>query len=652
MPYSFDTAGTYQPWDQREWLLTDGSGSFAMGTVAGVNTRRYHSLLNAALNPPVGRANLVPRVGEILLIDGQEALHELSNCIFARGTVHPRGYHHLKHFELAPHPGGGECVRWTYAVHGVTVAKTLHLPPMSASAVLTYDLSFDAGRWVELLLLPMVALRDFHALRRHERGAVNPLKVERYPTGLRVAADAMAVRIDARNAAFEDDPDWWYGHVYPIETERGQDDTEDLFKPGLFRARLSGSAAVTLTLAPDPAPPIRGDRIPPTTIPSSASPTLQRLLHATGHYLVRRKDPTGSVGTSILAGFPWFGDWGRDTFIALPGLLLSTGRTAEAGEVLSVFARYVDQGMIPNRFTDDTNQPEYNTVDASLWFVHAAFAYQAAAGDSGKALFAQKLLPACQAILAGYQRGTRYGIRMDADGLIAQGDAHTQLTWMDARHNGTAFTPRAGKPVEINALWHHALRLMGEHDLADRAAESFRRQFWISPQRGLADVVPTELHQGEIAGGRDTSCRPNQIFAVSLPHSPLTAEQQRAVVEVVRRELLTPFGLRTLSPSDRGYRPTYGGPQAQRDAAYHNGTVWPWLMGPFLEAYLRVHGDTREAREEARRMLRPLLGELETGCIGHLAEIYEAQPPHRAVGAPAQAWSLAEVVRLALMLGV
>jgi predicted glycogen debranching enzyme len=301
--------------------------------------------------------------------------------------------------------------------------------------------------------------------------------------------------------------------------------------------------------------------------------------------------------------------------------------------------------MIPNRFDDYTNEPHYNTVDASLWFVHGAFEYLRRSKDTDTV--ERVLLPACRAIIKGYQQGTRFGIRMDeADALITQGDATTQLTWMDAKCGHIAYTPRQGKAVEINALWYNALRLMNEAVLADRVRESFGNAYWISPFRGLADVVSNEGH-------RDASLRPNQIFAASLPHSPLTEEQQGAVVEVVRRELLTPVGLRTLAVGDPKYHPKYFGPQPQRDEAYHNGTIWPWPIGAFLDAYLKVHRRSPESVEQAKAWLQPLLRHMESdGSIGSISEIFEADAPHRPVGCPAQAWSVAEVLRLAVELGM
>jgi len=377
---------------------------------------------------------------------------------------------------------------------------------------------------------------------------------------------------------------------------------------------------------------------------TSASSSIARLERAANDFIVARKTPDGRDGTSIIAGYPWFADWGRDTFISMPGLLLATGRFEQAKQVLSVFAEYVSEGMIPNRFDDYTNEPHYNTVDASLWFIHACFEYARLAKDA--ATFETILKPACRKILDGYRRGTRFKIKMDdADGLIAQGDEHTQLTWMDAKCNNVAFTPRQGKPVEINALWYHALVLMGEKELAEKVRANFAKAFWISPFRGLCDVVHGDVRESKI--------RPNQIFAVSLPHSPLSSDQQHAVVEVVRRELLTPYGLRTLAPGDPQFHPKYIGDQFTRDGAYHNGTIWPWLIGAFLEAYLKVNQRSRASIDQAKQWLKPLLDAMCCqGAIGQLSEIYEAEPPHRPVGCFAQAWSIAEVLRIAAEVGL
>ena len=372
------------------------------------------------------------------------------------------------------------------------------------------------------------------------------------------------------------------------------------------------------------------------------TPTQQKLVRAAADFVVKRNAPDGRPGTTIIAGYPWFSDWGRDTFIALPGLLLTTGRHHEAGRVLGTFAHYVSDGMIPNRFDDYSNEPTYNTVDASLWFIQASHAYLKATKD--RDTYDGVLRPACEEIVDGYTRGTRYNIRVDpADGLVSAGDETTQLTWMDAKYQGTVFTPRHGKAVEINALWYNALVHLGLDDRAARVRESFVSLFWAGEGHGLTDVVTD--------GEADTSLRPNQIFAVSLPHSPLSREQQAVVVDVVRRELLTPVGLRTLSRGGAKYEPRYTGPMFDRDRAYHNGTVWPWLIGPFLDAHLRINGRSPESVARARTWLAPLIDHLSReGNLGSICEVFDADPPHKPGGCFAQAWSVAEVLRLAVEL--
>ncbi|CAA9396555.1 MAG: GH133 / GH13_25 [uncultured Phycisphaerae bacterium] len=695
--YTVETYGRLQPHLGQEWLLTNGRGGFAMGTVVGCNTRRYHGLLCAATLPPVGRVMALNRVGEVLCFDGADIddpgakLHELAVNQF-RDRFHPRGEQYLRRFEL------DDSARWDYEVEGVRVHKEVQVLWGQNVAAVRYTVDPPDGRRVQLALLPFVGLRDFHAERRAD-GARMDLRAGRRACAVADGANPGGHDLHLWSDAgrFVQRGDWWFGHVYAVETFRGLGDHEDLYQPGRFVLETDKKATITLwaELAPRrdlpdappayafdaelsrrreivgstwkpqrPAPspgtpgegggeglrvagrnhhpnPLRADRESGQEQPSL---TIQRLARAANDFVVYRKSPTGEDGTTVIAGYPWFADWGRDTMISLPGLLLVTGRFAEARQVLSVFASYVSEGMIPNRFNDYDNTPEYNTVDASLWFVHAAHEYARLSKDSRS--FEETLLPACRKIVDGYRNGTRYGIRMDpADGLVTQGDANTQLTWMDAKCDGVAFTPRQGKAVEINALWYHALVLMGERDLAAKVRESFRKAFWISPFRGLADVVD--------GARRDAAIRPNQIFAVSLPNSPLTDEQQAAVVEVVRRELLTPVGLRTLARSDPNFKPHYSGAQVQRDAAYHNGTIWPWPAGAFLEAYLRVNRRSPESVEQARRWLEPLVHHLEhDACLGSVSEIFEAAEPHRPDGCPAQAWSVAEALRLAVELGM
>jgi glycogen debranching enzyme len=675
--YSIHTHGQLEPHLSQEWLLTNGIGGFSSGTVVGCNSRRYHGLLCAAVHPPVGRVLALSRIGEILYLDGQtDRMLELSVNVFEGGNIHPRGDRYLREFELGQH------AVWRYDVEGVEVIKEVQLVWGQNVVGVRYTVrpyETSAARVIRLELLPFVAMRDFHSLRR---GTDAPFRTVSSGGHMKVELGGPnTLHVRTNWGGFQDRPDWWRNHKYPVDRERGQDDLEDLFNPGRFVLEATGELQVTLwagmsdpgardfevELARRPDPTVVGGRLVPPRGPVGAamrleeeksdgeqkseegpSPIMKRLFRAAADFIVRRNRPDGKAGTSIIAGYPWFADWGRDSMISLPGLLLAPGRFAEAAAVLTVFGQYVSEGMIPNRFDDYTNEPHYNTVDASLWFVHACYEYLKYSNDNKT--FEKELLPACREILRGYRAGTRFNIHMDErDGLIDQGDPTTQLTWMDAKMGDQVFTPRHGKAVEINALWYNALRLMGEEALADRVRESFARAYWISPFRGLADLV----RGGPAAYERDNSIRPNQVFAVSLPHSPLSREQQSAVVEVVRRDLLTPYGLRTLNRGDPKYCGRYTGNQWCRDGAYHNGTVWPWLIGPYVEAFMKVNDHSEGARRQAGHLLEPLLDHMLTGgCIGQIPECFDADEPQRPVGAPAQAWSVAEVLRVGAVAGL
>ncbi len=651
--HEIQTNGQLQPHLQQEWLLTNGLGGYASSTIVGCNTRRYHGLLCAATLPPVGRVMALSRIGEFITVDGnRDRMLEFSVNQF-KDTFHPRGDQYLRRVGLE------DTAVFHYDIETIRVTKEVLVPWGKNVVGVRYAVDAQPGREVELSLLPFVNLRDFHGTRRTNSVRFDVRASDR--TAIVDNAGPHALHLQSDAGSFVHDQGWWYDHTFAIETDRGLDDTEDLFSPGRFVLSVTGSGTITIWAAME-SPAMhdwnqerlaRRDAIC-AAIGAAGTKTVTKLARAANDFIVSRKTPDGKPGTSIVAGYPWFADWGRDTFISLPGLLLTTRRFEQARQVLTVFASYVSEGMIPNRFDDYTNESHYNTVDASLWFIHAAFEYFKLSGDHRT--FETVLHPACRAIIDGYRRGTRFGIGMDErDALITQGDATTQLTWMDAKCGDIAFTPRQGKAVEINALWYHALVLMGETDLAKRCGQSIRTGFWISPFKGLADVIDGSAPADQKDIRRDMKIRPNQIFAVSLPNSALLPEQMSAVVEVVRRELLTPYGLRTLAVSDSNYHATYKGPQVERDAAYHNGIVWPWLLGAFLDAYLRMNERSPESIEQAKQWLAPLIAYLDTaigGSVGQLPELYEPEAPYRAVGTCAQAWSVAEVLRLAVMLEV
>jgi predicted glycogen debranching enzyme len=646
--YSVETYGELNPYLGFEWLLSNGLGGYAASTVVGCNTRRYHGLLVAATTPPVGRVLVLNRIGEMLIVDNKADNVLRTSISQFNQTFFPRGDQYLRRFEL------GDLATWTYDVEGVQVIKEVLSVWQRNIVGIRYTIKADADRSVQLQLLPFISLRDFHGLRSASNAYFRSAGSERKAT---VTEGDLTCHLESDAGRFEEHGDWWYKHTYALETERGQDDTEDLYCPGPFTYEARGQGQITLWAGLEPTGLLdwateskrgkQGGAVKPETeaahAPAGPSRTIARLTRAAADFVVRRTNADKTPGQTVIAGYPWFADWGRDTMISLPGLFLTTRRFPEAAKVLTVFAQYVSEGMIPNRFDDYSNEPHYNTVDASLWFIHAAYAYLRESGD--KIIFESKLLPACHAIIDGYRKGTRFKIGMDpADFLIAAGDESTQLTWMDAKCGGIAFTPRQGKAVEINALWYNAIKLMGMDDLAADVAASFQKKFWLSPFRGCYDVV-NEF-------GNDAQVRPNQIFTASLMFSPLTIEQQKAVVEVVRRELLTPYGLRTLARGEANYRGRYTGDQMARDAAYHNGTVWPWLIGPFLSAYLKVNERSADSVRQAQVWLQPLIDSMERGCIGQIAEIFDGDEPHRPVGCFAQAWSIAEVLRMASELGM
>ena len=644
---------------QKEWLLTDGQGGFASGTVIGTPARRYHGLLIASARPPLERWALLSSILARVSVDGMR--WEAPTFDFG-DAMHPSGHELQVDFATGNEP---PCpwVRFGYRLGRARFTQVVALPHGRNEAVITYRIEAAPGALLSLELCPFTAMRDFHG-RTHAFGEGFP--VELIPGGVEVGTWEGGPRLQltagadeaAKAPSFEMTREWWYNFFYRHEAHRGLDAREDLFVPGWFRCAGTGRLDVTLRASArfdsiDRADTRASIVVPaelfdPGVTPTAVAPVEQRLREAAAAFVVKRRRPDGSDSCTILAGYPWFGDWGRDTFIALPGLLLETERFAEAREVFRTFASAQKEGLIPNRFSDYGDGCDYNSVDASLWYIHAADSYVRASGD--EAFWKEVLEPVCTRVVDAFTAGTEFDIRMDDDGLVRCGNEQTQITWMDGKFGDIVFTPRHGKPVEINALWYHALRLLAERaeqassckaqrygGLAERVARSWLERFWNDADGCLYDVVRDDF--------RDPAVRPNQILAVSLPHSPLDRAHQRQVVAKVEQDLLTPFGLRSLSPCDPAYRARFEGGPYERDSAYHQGTVWGWLIGPFVEAYLRVNDFSDAARQAMRRAIEPLAAHLDEAGLGSVSEVFDGDPPHRPGGCFAQAWSVSELLR-------
>jgi predicted glycogen debranching enzyme len=629
---------------RREWLVTNGLGGYASGTITGINTRRYHGLLVAALAPPVERTVLVAGSIDWATYDGQR--YPLSTHEYGDGTIDPHGYRHIVAFRL-----DGTVPVWTYALADALLERRVWMAHGANTTYVVYRL-LRASRDLDLDISPLVTYRDFHALSHGDGWQPGAVEVDG-GVEVRAFAGAAPYRILVEGARYSASHTWFWNFLHRQETERGLDDRSDLFMPGTFSRRLAQGEALTLVLSTEGSPDMDGARalaleygrqreLLGRADALEAEPVVQQLVLAADQFIARR-----GAGTTVIAGYHWFNDWGRDTMISLPGLTLSTGRPEGAAGVLRTFAAYVDRGMLPNNFPDAAGVvPGYNTVDATLWYVLAIAAYERATGDLS---LVDELLPVLRSIVDWHVRGTHYGIGVDpADGLLHAGEAGVQLTWMDAKIGEFVVTPRSGKPVEIQALWYNVLRslaalLATRHDpdcarfaaMADRVQAGFAARFYRDDLGYLADVV-------DGPGGDDLRLRPNQIFAVSLPYPLVDGAQAVSVVERVGRALLTPVGLRSLSPEDPDYRGDYVGGPGQRDSGYHQGPVWTWLLGPYAEAHYRVHGD----RAAALALLRPVEHHLRDACVGTVSEILEGDPPHRPVGCVAQAWGVAETLRV------
>ncbi len=627
-----------------EWLETNERGGFASGTVAGANTRRYHALLLVARKPPVERVVLVNHLEEWVEVAGRS--FPLSSNVYS-GVVHPEGYQRCTGFSNEPWP------TWTYEDEGLTIQREIFCPRGRDMVVMRWRLLDGTGLPVRLRVRPMLTGRDYHGAHLENGSLLVQAWVGANHVKWQPYAELPAIQA-FHTGEYHHAPDWYRRIHYPVERRRGLDDQEDWWSPGELVFSLTPGVPASLVFTSEPVQSAdsavlaeeeqrRRKRV---AGPAPKEDALARALwRAAESYLSER----GNQHT-VIAGYPWFADWGRDAFISLPGLCLVTGRFDVAWQVIDAFSAHVSEGMVPNRFPDAGEQPDYNTIDASLWFIHAVDRYFASTKDDARV---QDIAwPAIMQILDGYRQGTRYGIRMDHDGLIAGGVPGSQLTWMDAKVGDWVVTPRHGKPVEIQALWMRALSV-GEHlatrfgdpafavrcraDRA-RAVASFRSRFWYDAGGYLYDVI--DGPQGD-----DTSLRPNQLYAVVLADGLLSREQAKRVVQAVEEQLVTPVGLRTLSPLDPQYRPRYEGGVVDRDVAYHQGTVWPFLLGVFVAAWIKVHGKTSDTRRKARTYLAGLKEHLGQACLGQVSEIFDGDPPHIARGCPAQAWSVAEPLR-------
>ncbi len=648
-----EVTGNLTAAESREWLVTNGIGGFASGTIAGHLTRRYHGLLMAALKPPLGRTLLLSKLEETVEYDGiypeSGRFYKLYCNRWGNGTIEPDGYKYLDRFHLE-----GTTPVWTFAIANALLEKRVWMQPGANTTYIQYKLVRATGP-MTLDIRALVNYRDYHATTMMDDRDVD---IEDVENGLSLILDEDATPFYLLTDSAQIIPqfDWYEDFFLSIEDYRGQRDIhDDHMMAGRIRQTLRLGESFVVVASTDPAPNLDGEAalqereayeraLLTQAGVEAADPAVQQLVLAADQFVVKRPTTKDANGRSIIAGYPWFSDWGRDTMIALPGLTLNTNRPEIAASILRTYAQYVDQGMIPNRFPDMGEKPEYNTVDATLWYFEALRAYYAATADKD---LLTDLYPVLEDIIKWHTRGTRYNIQMDkTDGLLYAGEEGIQLTWMDAKIGNWVVTDRIGKPVEINALWYNALRSMADFarelgkdgsaydELAENTKFGFRR-YWNAKMGYLYDIL-------DGPDGHDGKLRPNQLFTISLHHSPLQDAQRQSVVDSCARHLLTSNGLRSLSPDDEDYIGSYGGDQLKRDSAYHQGTVWGWLIGPFVEAHLKVYNDPKLAKS----FLKPLVQELLDDGVGSISEIFDGDPPFTPRGCIAQAWSVAEVLRV------
>ncbi len=636
---------------QKEWLVTNGLGGYASSTLSFMNTRKYHGLLVASMEPPVDRMVLLSALDEEILINN--VAHELA-CHRYSGVIHPQGFRYIKVFTEKPVPS------WEYDVDGIQINKTLFMEHGKNKAFFRYNIHVPPEKAsCTMRIHPLVNMRDFHGLtQRHEGISQSTL---RYGTSLKTyTPEGSKIELHlTSNAAYIPSVDWYYNFEYPLEMKRGYDFREECFHPGYFEVELAqGNNEIFIVASAEKINEIslssvrkayetEKKRIAMICQKPGFTEVLPLKLTLAADKFVVMRHSTGKH--SIIAGYPWFADWGRDTMISLPGLTLVTGRYELAASILYTFAKNCREGLIPNKFPDrSTDSYAYNTVDASLWFINALWKYLEYTNDIQTV---GKMWNTVEDIIRYYSRGTKFGIKTDTDHLLCHDG---QLTWMDAKVDDVEITPRKGKACEINALWYNALVIaskvasrLGKDDtdlaeMAEKVSENFEPAFWNEEQGCLYDYIGYDPQGIEY---KDSALRPNQILAVSLPHCMLDAGKEKSIVRKVQQHLLTSRGLRTLAPYETAYVGKYEGGLLQRDMAYHNGTVWPWLMGPFVSAYCRTRGHSLRSRMYAKELLDGFIPHLAEAGIGSISEICDGDEPHLPGGCVAQAWSVAEILR-------
>lgn len=611
-----------------------------MGAVAACATRRYHGFLTVARRPPLGRFQLINRLEETV-VQGSSRIS--LSCQTYPGVERPLESERLESFRLDPFPV------WTFVIGHSTIERSFFLRYGEDTGVVTYRLL--TGTPAEMEVRPLLSFRDHHGLGHRDHRFEG--RTHLHDQGMEIAIpDGGQLRLWTSEGQLNPDPLWFNHQFYGEEDRRGLESSEDVFGPGVFRFSLFEGKPVSFffSVAPTDGPvPVekwtedereqRGKIVKRSLVRGALGGALSL---AADQFVVSRGE-----GTSVLAGYPWFGDWSRDALGAFPGLFLATGRWTEGPSFLETFARHFRQGLLPNFFPEGAEAVSYNSVDAPLWFIRAVQAYHRATHDDTAV---RKWLPVMRDIVDAFQNGAGYDIHMEGDGLIVAPPSDVALTWMDARVHGKCVTPRFGKPVEIQALWYNALQFLveiqlklkeptrGYDHLAEIARRSFNEKFWNESKGYLYDVVEGKH--------REESIRPNALLAVSLPYEILEEKWFRPLVETARRELLTPRGLRTLSPGSSAYRGRCVGSPTERDAAYHQGTVWPWLLGPFLTAFVKAHGATEQTKKQLGEFLQPLVEHLREGGVGQISEIADGDAPHAPRGCPAQAWSVGEILRV------